>query len=195
MVPGAEVPEIVNVGDGMGYPCILRGYGVIRGYEPMLSYHRDAPTLRRAREGPGYRGEAWTAEEEIRPVHWSPNRLVFHVRPGQEVFINQNPGSWWRANGRRIFTDRRCAEPMLPFAVRADDSGRLELRIDPPGLGTGMLFHLIGAGCSSRRRGDAFRSDMTRRPPRFRDKESRKRESEPTGGDPVAPDRLCIIHT
>ncbi len=153
--PGPEVAEIVNVGDGMGYPCILRGYGVIRGYEPMLSYRRDAPTLRRAREGPDYRGESWTAEGETRPVHWSPNRLVFQVRPGQQVFINQNPGSWWRANGRRVFPDRRCAEPMLPFAVRADDSGRLELRIDPPGLGTGMSLHLIGAGllvATSRRR-------------------------------------------
>ena len=69
----------------------------------MLSYHRDAPTLRKARGEPGYRGEAWTVEGEVRPVYWSPNRLVFQVLPGQEVFINQNPGSWWRVNGRRVF--------------------------------------------------------------------------------------------
>ena len=46
-------------------------------------------------------------------------------------------------NGRRIFADRRCAEPMLPFAVRADDTGRLELRINPPGPRTGVLLHLL----------------------------------------------------
>jgi hypothetical protein len=144
--PGPPVPEIVNVRDGLGYPCVLRGYGVIRGYEPMLSYYRDAPTLRKAREDPDYRGEAWTIEGEIRPSFWSPNRLVFQVRPGQEVFVNQNPGSWWRVNGRRVFADRRCAEPMLPFAARADDTGRLELRIDPPGLRTGIVLHVLGAG-------------------------------------------------
>ncbi len=99
---------------------------MIRGYEPMLSYRRDAPTLRKARGEPGYRGEAWTDEGEIRPLSWSPNRLVFRVRPGQEVFINQNPGSWWRVNGRPAFEGRRCAEPTLPFAARADDDG-------PPG--------------------------------------------------------------
>ncbi len=143
--PDPPVTEIVNVRDGLGYPCVLRGYGVIRGYEPMLSYHRDAPTLRRAREDPDYRGESWTAEGEVRPIFWSPNRLVFQVQTGQEVFINQNPGSWWLVNGRRIFAGRRCAEPILPFVVKADDAGRLELRIDPPGSRIGMALHVVGA--------------------------------------------------
>jgi hypothetical protein len=144
--PGPPVREIVNVREGLGYPCVLRGYGVIEGYEPMLSYYRNAPTLRRAREDPGYRGEAWTAEGEVQPVSWSPNRIVFRVRPGQEVFLNQNPGSWWRVNGRRAFPGRRCAEMMLPFSARADDAGRLEIRIDPHGLRAGLWLHVIGAG-------------------------------------------------
>ena len=29
--PGPPVPDIVNVRDGLGYPCTMRGYGVIRG--------------------------------------------------------------------------------------------------------------------------------------------------------------------
>ncbi len=143
--PGPPVPDIVNVREGLGYPCVLRGYGVIRGYEPMLGgYTRDAPTLRRAREDPDYRGEAWTASGTVRPVSWSPNRIVFRVEPGQEVFINQNPGSWWRVNGRPAFAGRRCAEPLLPFVVRADDSGRIELRIHPRGLELGIGLHLAG---------------------------------------------------
>ena len=113
--PGPPVADIVNVRDGLGYPCTLRGYGVIRGYEPMLSYRRDAPTLRLAREDAGYRGESWTAAGEIHPAFWSPNRIVFQVEPGQEVWINQNPGSWWRVNGRRAFPGSRCAELLLPF--------------------------------------------------------------------------------
>ena len=43
LFPGPPVPEIVNVRDGLGYPCVMRGYGVIQGYEPMLSYYRNAP--------------------------------------------------------------------------------------------------------------------------------------------------------
>jgi hypothetical protein len=143
--PAPPVREIVNVGDGLGYACVLRGYGVIRGYEPMLSYRRDAPTLRHARSEPGYQGESWTAVGEIRPVFWSPNRIIFQVRPGEPVFINQNPGSWWRVNGRRAFDGYRCAEPMQPFAVQADDAGRLALEIDPPGLSIGIALHMIGA--------------------------------------------------
>lgn len=144
--PGPPVRTIVNVRDGLGYPCILRGYGVIRGYEPMLSYRRDTPTLRRAREDPDYRGEAWTSGGRVEPVFWSPNRIVFQVEPGQEVAINQNPGSWWRANGRPAFPGRRCAETMLPFVATADSRGRLELRIQPRGLAAGVGLHFAGAG-------------------------------------------------
>jgi hypothetical protein len=143
--PGPPVRDIVNVHAGLGYACVLRGYGVIQGYEPMLGYRRDAPTLRRAREHPDYRGESWTAGGPVRPVSWSPNRLVFQVAPGEEVWINQNPGSWWWANGRPAFPGHRCAEPMVPFVARADGNGRLELRIHPPGLETGIALHVVGA--------------------------------------------------
>ncbi len=144
--PGPPVATIINVAEGLGYPCVLRGYGVIRGYEPMLSYRRDAPTLRKSRDEPDYRGEAWTALGPVEPTFWSPNRLVFQVAPGQEVFVNQNPGSWWWANGRPAFSGRRCAEPMLPFVVRADAAGRLELEIRPLGLAAGVALHGLGLG-------------------------------------------------
>jgi hypothetical protein len=144
LFPGPAVPHIANVREGLGFASVLRGYGVIRGYEPMLSYRRDAPTLRRAREDPDYRGEAWTARGEVQPVFWSPNRLIFQVAPRQEVSINQNPGSWWWVNGQPGFAGYRCAEPMVPFVARADDAGRLELQIHPRGLGLGMALHLVG---------------------------------------------------
>ena len=145
LFPGPPVPEIVNVRDGLGYPCAMRGYGVIRGYEPMLSYYRNAPTLRLAREDPDYRGEAWTENGTVRPVLWSPNRLVFQVEPGQAVHINQNPGSWWWVNGHPAFPGRRCAELMVPFTVMADAQGRLVLEIHPRGLAFGVGLHFLGA--------------------------------------------------
>ena len=144
--PGPPVPDIVNVRDGLGYPCAMRGYGVIRGYEPMLSYRRDAPTLRRAREDPDYRGEAWTEGGTVSPVSWSPNHIVFQVEPGQELHINQNPSSWWWVNGRQAFPNLRCAETMVPFVVRADAAGRLDLRIHARGLAAGIGLHVVGAG-------------------------------------------------
>lgn len=144
LFPGPPVATIVNVRDGLGYPCVVRGYGVIRGYEPMLGYRRDAPTLRKAREDPDYRGEAWDRLGPVEPAYWSPNHLIFRLAPGQEVFINQNPGSWWRANGQPSFDGRRCAEPMVPFIARADDSGWLDLRIHPRGLRVGIALHIVG---------------------------------------------------
>ena len=145
LIPGPPIREIVNILDGMGYPSTMRGYGVIRGYEPMLSYYRNAPTLRLAREDAGYRGEAWTESGTVRPVLWSPNRLTFQVNPGQAVHVNQNPGSWWWANGRPAFPGLRCAELTVPFVVTADARGRLELQIQPRGLALGIGLQIVGA--------------------------------------------------
>ena len=144
--PGPPVADILNVKEGLGYACVSRGYGVIRGYEPMLSgYRRDAPSLRRARDDPDYRGEAWTSAGEVRPVSWSPNRIEFRAAPGEEVHINQNPGSWWWVNGRQAFPGMRCAEALKPFVVNADDRGRIVLEIWPRGLALGLILHPIGA--------------------------------------------------
>ena len=49
LFPGPPIREIVNVTAGLGYACLMRGYGVIEGYEPMLGYRRDAQ--RSAEEG------------------------------------------------------------------------------------------------------------------------------------------------
>src|SRR5205807_718081 len=78
------------------------------------------------------------------PAFWSPNRIVFHVEPGREIQINQNPGSWWRVNGRIAFPRWRCAEWREPFVARADARGRVELRIEPRGRVLGLGLH--GAG-------------------------------------------------
>jgi hypothetical protein len=145
LFPGPPVPDIENVLAGLGYPCTLRGYGVIQGYEPMLSYYRNAPTLRLARDDPAYRGEAWTDAGPVRPLSWSPNRLVFQVEPGETVHVNQNPGSWWYANGRPAFPGLRCAELTVPFVVEADSRGRLVLEIRPRGLGWGIALQVTGA--------------------------------------------------
>ncbi|WP_165229034.1 hypothetical protein [Aquisphaera insulae] len=145
--PGPPLPtgEIVQVETCEGFPAISRGYGVIHGFEPLMGYDRDAPTARLWRGHPDYAGEFATDEGEVRPRHWTPNRIELEVRPGQEVTINQNPGSWWLVNGSRPFAADRCAEMRRPYVVRADDRGRVVLQIRPRGLGAGLWLHAAGA--------------------------------------------------
>jgi hypothetical protein len=135
---------MVSVREGLGFPAIARNHGVVQGYEPMLGYDRAAPTLRRWRGSPDYRGEFWTARGPVDPVAWSPNRIELRVAPGERVGVNQNPGSWWVVNGQRVFAADRCAELLEPFEVRADDAGRVVLRIVPPTLGQGIGLHVAG---------------------------------------------------
>jgi hypothetical protein len=145
--PGPPVATIVNLRGGLGFACTRKGYGLIEGYEPMIGgYMRNAPTRRRARTDPDYRGEAWTDAGPVEPVVWSPNRLVFRLEPGQVLHLNQNPGSWWLANGVRAFPALPCASLAEPFAVRADGRGHLELRVRPPYLAAALALHPLGAG-------------------------------------------------
>ena len=109
-----------------------------------MGYDRMAPTARLWRGHPAYVGESWTARGPVEPVSWSPNRILFQVEPDQEVTINQNPGSWWLANGKPAMPGARCAEVLRPFVARADLRGRLDLRIRPRGLGLALAMHLSG---------------------------------------------------
>jgi hypothetical protein len=147
LFPGPDLPagEVVQDAEWLGYPAITRGYGVIFGFEPLMGYDRRATTSRRFRSGSNYLGEHWTARGPAKVVTWSPNRIVLEVAPGEEVFVNQNPGSWWWVNGRPAFQGMRCAEKEKEFAVVADDRGRVELEIRPRGLKAGLLLHSAGA--------------------------------------------------
>jgi hypothetical protein len=145
LFPGPPTAELVNVETAPSYPALLRGYGVIRAHEPMLGYNRTLPTARLWRGHPRYRGEFWIEGGSVRVESWSPNRIVLQAEPGQEVHVNQNPGSWWRINGRLAFPEWRCAEWEKPFAARADSRGRLVLEIEPKGRALGLGLHALGA--------------------------------------------------
>lgn len=142
--PGPKVERVVNVQNNLGFPAILRGYGVVRAHEPLLGYDRNLPTARIWRGHPLYLGEAWANGRALEPESWSPNRIVYRAQPNEEVHINQNPGSWWLVNGRQPFADWRCVEWTKDFTVRADNRGRLELQIAPKGLALGLGIHVAG---------------------------------------------------
>lgn len=146
LFPGPPLPadEIVQVSESGGFPAILRGYGVVHGFEPLMGYDRHAPTARLWTGHPRYVGEAWAGDTPLTPTSWSPNRLEFRVAPDQEVEINQNPGSWWVVDGERPFADARCAEKERAFVARADGQGRLVLEIQPRGRELGWVLHGVG---------------------------------------------------
>ena len=144
LYPGPPVQPIVQASWGVGLPSVARGYGVIHGFEPLMGYDRRDPTARTWLGHPDYQGEHWTDRGPVTPRCWSPNRIVFEVEPGERVHVNQNPGSWWVANGRRPFAGARCAEMGEPFVVAADADGRVELRIVPTSLRRGAILHGVG---------------------------------------------------
>ncbi len=145
--PGPELPpgQITQLGSWPGFAATSRGYGVIYGFEPLMGYDRTAPTARHFQGDPEYAGEHWTARGPAPVLSWTPNRIILQVQPSEQVYINQNPGSWWHLNGHPAFEGMRAAEKEQTFAVLADAQGRVDLEIRPKGLRFGLILHLIGA--------------------------------------------------
>jgi hypothetical protein len=157
LLPGLPIHPIVSVeyaempqpgyglfGQTLGFASTLRGYAVVRGFEPQMGYNRSGPTARLWRGHSDYCGEFWTDDGPITPEFWSPNHVRLRARPGQDVSVNQNPGSWWVVNGRRPFASMRCAEWQEPFVVEADANGMVELKIRPKGLALGAVLSAAG---------------------------------------------------
>lgn len=142
--PGPRTPDFASIREWPGFAALLRDRAVVHGYEPLLGYQRRAPTARLWQGHPDYVAEFWTGTTPLKPAAWAPNRVVLHVKPGEQVAINQNPGSWWSINGAAGDPNLRCVEMRRPFRARADGQGRLELRIRPRGLILGYQIHAAG---------------------------------------------------
>ncbi len=140
--------EFAQVRNNDEYAAVSGGYGVVQALEPLLGYDRYRVTNRRWRGHREYKGEFWTDRGPLVPIFWSPNRVVLAARPGEMVYVNQNPGSWWLVNGRHPpeFAGWRCVETTRDFAIRADDQGQVVLEIAPRGLEAGWKLHLLGIG-------------------------------------------------
>jgi hypothetical protein len=153
--PGPPSARIVNIEYWefdkitQAFEATRINYGVIRGYSPLLGYdHSRRPTSRVWRGHPDYVGEFWVfgpdGRRPVEPLAWGPDRIELQVEPGQCVWANANPGSWWLANGRRAFPAMRPAEPTQSFSVVADAQGRLRLEVRPVGLGAAAAVSAMG---------------------------------------------------
>ena len=115
------------------------------GYEPLFSYSPIKP--QRPYWGhPDYRGEFLVSGKKTTPTLWSPNRILFHgLPPGEDLYLNINPGRGWTLNGEAIFSTYLLFELKRQFLVTVPATGTVDLRYTPPGLLAGLWISL-GAG-------------------------------------------------
>jgi len=124
-------------------PATRLNRGVVEGCEGLLGYNRLRPNLVKSRGDEGYVGEATVKGVEVKPRHWSPNKIVYEHVNGP-LRLNLAPGSYWRVNGQDVFHNLRVTELMTPFVVTPDESGRVVLSIVPTGWPLGIAIVLAG---------------------------------------------------
>lgn len=65
--------------------------------------------------------------------YWSPNFISLRRTAPGNIELNQNPGSYWKVNGKRTFRKMEVAELKQSFVIN-DPSDEINLQIDPPVL-------------------------------------------------------------
>ena len=136
-------PVSVRTPRDEGYwPALRRNEVFLNAESTILRYH---PATKRLAVGEAaYRGEVW-GRRPARMAEWSPNRIVIEGAPGDAVFVNVNPGNYWRVGGEDYFANLPAVAPDARFQVKVPPSGRVTLRIRPPYL---AAFGAVQAVCA-----------------------------------------------
>jgi hypothetical protein len=119
-------------------------YGTVYGYEPLIGQDTNPYSARLWPGHPEYRGEHWSSAGPVEVIRWSPNTIELRAPPGSEVHVNQNPGAYWLAGGRRAFSGLRAMDRHEKFVVPTGPDGRVELSTWPSGWRWGCA--ISGAG-------------------------------------------------
>ncbi|MBQ4106323.1 MAG: hypothetical protein IJC73_01935 [Lentisphaeria bacterium] len=129
------------------YASVVRNLSRLDSYEPLLGYDHWCVSPRRPAGHPGYAGEFLSENGTSRQTFWSPNEIRFSATASDRIYISQNPGSWWRLNGRPLFPEQRDFEEdrLLIFACPPGDH---VLTLRPPRHETALLLTLA-AWCAT----------------------------------------------
>ena len=121
----------------LAYPAIRMNLGWLRGNGDS---HIPANNIRVGYDEAGYIGEYCQNGKAVKPLYWSPNRIVFrNLNPAISLVLNMNPGNAWYSNGVQLFPQYRIVEPTKPFEVIPDAQGTIDLTYRYPGQRLGLL--------------------------------------------------------
>jgi hypothetical protein len=129
---------------------LLANYGVVYGYEPLIGQDVSPLSGLLWVGHPDYRAEYWSDSGPVELVRWSPNKIRLRAPPLAEVYINQNPGSYWLSDGIRLFRSLRAVDRHETFKMKANVDGSVELTVMPRSLSWGLALMAIGlVGCAA----------------------------------------------
>ncbi len=107
--------------------------GDIYGYEPLVGFAGD---INYGYSGLTNRCDGATPDcnfvlsNNAKVLYWSPNYIRLLRTSGGDIVLNINPGSYWRANGVRLFSSSDVVSLKQDFVVK-DESSDIALNIDP----------------------------------------------------------------
>lgn len=129
-----------------GYAATAKGVDLLYTYEPLWGYSENYQTKRVYVELPRYyRGEVVPQRYKFKSLEWTPNRISFETVAPDKIYINQNPGSYWRSKSRRLFPDARSFETMGMLIYEAPEAGTNSVYARPPLHEIALLISLISA--------------------------------------------------
>jgi hypothetical protein len=126
------------------YAATAKGVDLLFTYEPLLGYTFNYQSKRvSVEQGNIYQGEIVALNKSLKAVNWTPNLIRLETGKPDRIFINQNPGSYWRSDGKRLFPGTRSFETMKMFIYEAPEPGTQVISAVPPLHEIALTINLI----------------------------------------------------
>jgi hypothetical protein len=117
------------------FAASARNIALIRTNETLLGYSNDFPSKRISIENPAYKGEILGLKKQIlkENIRWTQNKIFIKSDEENLLFVNQNPGNYWRLDGECLYPDYRAFETDKYFIVKLSPGSHV-ISASPPEL-------------------------------------------------------------
>jgi hypothetical protein len=90
-----------------------------------------------------YQGEIVALNKSMKDIVWTPNMIRIDTAKPDRIYINQNPGSYWRSDGKRLFPESRSFETLKMFIYDAPKPGTQVITAVPPLHELALIINLV----------------------------------------------------
>ncbi len=135
-----------NQKDYNAYAATAKGVDLLFTYEPLLGYTFNYQSKRSSVEQIPqklYQGEIVALNKSMKDIVWTPNMIRIDTAKPDRIYINQNPGSYWRSDGKRLFPESRSFETLKMFIYDAPKPGAQVITAVPPLHELALMINLV----------------------------------------------------
>lgn len=129
----AEYIKTISEHSYKRYASVHNNLAQLFAYEPLWGYALNKHNARLTADNPAYRSEIYPITGKVNRLNWRPNTIEIDTVSNAILWINQNPGNYWRtSDGEKLFPKMKSFEVNKRFFIKFDSCSKVFLKLLPP---------------------------------------------------------------